>query len=98
MHLSETVRWILAIGLGLLGWWIILLNFAIIYIWFVRRKHHSWVPFLGGVLACVGMGLCPVKPVQRWAFTPLVIDVAFSILMLVVGSIMTLFFRKKKPV
>src|SRR3954454_10039773 len=85
MHAYEIIRWVLSILLGLLGWWIIFLNFAIVYRWYVRGEHHSWVPFLGGFLAFVAMGLCPLPQVQKLAPIPIVVDCVYFVAIITIG-------------
>lgn len=97
MHAHDVVRWVLAIVFGLLGWWIIVMNFAIVYVWFVRKKHHSWVPLVGGFFAFAGTVFCPVPQIQRFAWAPLIIDVVFCISALTIGFLMVLYVRKRKP-
>lgn len=97
MHAHDIARWTAAIVFGLLGWWIIVMNFAIVYVWFVRRKHHSWVPLVGGIFAFAGMVFCPAPQIQRFAWVPLIIDVAFCISALTIGFLMELYVRKRKP-
>src|SRR6476660_2663569 len=85
MHAYEIFRWVLPILLGLLGWWIIFLNFAIVYRWYVRGEHHSWVPFLGGFLALVAMLVCPLPQVQKLAWIPIVVDCVYFVAILTFG-------------
>ena len=96
MNTSDIVHWILALVFGLFGWWLICLNFSVVYFWFVRRKRHSWIPLVGGLCALVGMAFCPLPTVRRFAFWPLFIDAGFCIFALVVGFSMEIYARKKK--
>jgi hypothetical protein len=75
----------LAVPLALLGCWIIILNFVIVYRWYVRREHHSFVPLLGGFLALVGLGICPLPQIQRFAWVPLAVDVVYVVSSVSVG-------------
>lgn len=97
MHASDVFRWVVAIVFGLFGWWLIVVNFAIVYFWFVRRRHASWIPLVGGFFACVGMALCPLSQIQRFAFWPLFIDAGYCILALAIGFFMEIYARRKKP-
>jgi putative effector of murein hydrolase LrgA (UPF0299 family) len=90
------LRWLLAIALGGIGWWIIIMNFAAVYVGLVRREHHSLAPLVGGFFALVGMGICPLLEVWRFAWIPVLVDIGFFITALVVGLLMQLYARKKK--
>jgi hypothetical protein len=91
MHAYDLFRWLLAIVFGLFGCWIILLNFAIVYRWYAHRKHHSWIPLLGGFLACFGMLACPLRQVQRFALMPLMVDIGYVVCVLTIGYATMLF-------
>lgn len=99
MHASDIVRWILALVFGLAGWFIILVNFRIVYVWLVRREHHSWIPLVGGLFVLAGMAFCPLAEIRRFAFWPLFIDVGYCISVLIVGGLIELYawrVRRKK--
>lgn len=85
MHAFDIFRWVLAVPVGLLGWWIIFLNFAIVYREYVRGEHHSWVPFLGGLLAFVGMLVCPLLWVEKLAWIPIAVDCVYFVAILTFG-------------
>src|SRR5262245_31035368 len=93
MHASDIAHWVVAILFGLFGWWLIILNFTIAYVWLVRRKFHSWIPLAGGLFALAGMALCPVPQIRRLAWVPLVIDIGFFISALTIGFLMQLYAR-----
>jgi hypothetical protein len=96
MHASGIFRWVIALLFGLFGWWLIIMNFAGVYAWFVRHKHSSWIPLVGGFFALVGMGLCPLPHIQRLAWIPLVVDFGYFISALVIGLLMELYARRTK--
>jgi hypothetical protein len=96
MSLSVIFHWLAAIVFGLIGWWLIILNFSVVYYWFFRRKHHSWIPLAGGFIALLGMAFCPLPQIRRFAFLPLIIDTGFCILALAVGFLMELYARRKR--
>lgn len=77
MHVYEAVLWLVALILTLLGGWIIILNFSIWYRWFARGEHHSWIPFVGGFLAMLGMMACPLTSVRKLAWLPLAVDAGY---------------------
>jgi hypothetical protein len=85
MHVYEIFRWVLAVPLTLFGSWIVILNFVIVYRWWARREHHSFVPLFGGFLAFIGLGLCPLRQVQRFAWVPLAVDIVYCVLTLTIG-------------
>ena len=100
MHAYDIFRWVVAILFGLFGWWLIILNFTVVYVWLVRRKHHSWIPLVGGVFALVGMAFCPVPQIRRFAFLPLFIDTGYCIAVMTIGGLMELYAwraKKKNP-
>lgn len=82
--------------LGGFGWVVIINNFAVVYVWLVRREHSSSVPLVGGFFAMVGMGFCPAQLVQRFALVPLFVDVGYFIITSVIGLLMMFLGRKKK--
>lgn len=95
MHASEIFRWVGTLVFGAFGGWLIFLNFKIVYVWLVRKKHHSWIPLVGGFLAFFGMGLCPLPQVQRLAWIPLAVDVSYCVLALGIGILMVCFARRR---
>jgi hypothetical protein len=95
MHAPEIFRWVVAVVFGLFGWFVISVNFRIVYAWLVRREHHSWIPLVGGFFALAGMALCPLTQVRALAWMPLAIDVGYCISMLAAGLVMACFARGK---
>jgi hypothetical protein len=87
MNMLTLLRWLASIGLSLAGTWIIILNFWTVVIWHTRRKHHSWVPLLGGFVAFIGVALCPYDPIAKRAWVPLSIDVGFIVMVFVIAGI-----------
>jgi hypothetical protein len=85
MHAIDLLRWLIAVPLGLLGWWIVFLNFWIVVVWIRRREHHSFTPLLGGFIAFIGMGISPQPQIQKLAWLPLGIDAGWCALMLIIG-------------
>jgi hypothetical protein len=90
MHVYEIIRWILALLFGFFGWLLIFVNFKIVYVWLVRREHHSWIPLVGGLFAFAGMGLCPLRPIQKFAWIPAAIDLGYCVSVLMIGLLMQL--------
>lgn len=96
MHASDLFRWTVAVPLVALGVWIIFLNFKIVYVYFARREHHSWVPLVGGFLAFIGLGICPLPQIQKIAWVPLGVDIVYCVLILVIGLVMACFAKSGK--
>ena len=96
MHVYDIFRWIVALVLGLFGWLVIFVNFKVIYVRLRRREYHSWVPLVGGFFACMGMILCPLRQVQRFALVPLGVDTVLCILVLAIGFLTLCFARKRR--
>ncbi len=66
--------WALAAVLLLVGGYVIIMNWAIVFHWLVKKKHSSWAPLVGGVLAAVGLANLPVEAVAKYWYVPLIID------------------------
>jgi hypothetical protein len=73
-EIFETTRWVaggVALGLGgltSLGNWMTLIGLI------VTRGRSSFVPFIGGVLAAIGLLILPVADLWKWAWIPLFAD------------------------
>jgi len=74
MPMSDFPRWILSGLFGLLGSWIIILNYSMVISWYRHRRHSSRIPLLGGLCLMAGMLASPLPGVTRYAWVPLVID------------------------
>ena len=85
MHDYTLLRWAATLVLGLFGGFLIFINIRILYTWIARRKHHSWIPLVGGFVAMVGMGVCPLRQVRQLAWVPLAIDISYCVFMLAAG-------------
>jgi len=72
--MSDFPRWILSGLFGLLGSWIIILNYSMVISWYRHRRHSSRIPLLGGLCLMAGMLASPLPGVTRYAWVPLVID------------------------
>ncbi|HET6384299.1 MAG TPA: hypothetical protein VFJ58_12975 [Armatimonadota bacterium] len=69
------VRWIEGSGLVLASLWIMSLNWAVVWTIHVAKKRaSSWIPLLGGSLGALGIALLPVPAVNRWWWTPFLLD------------------------
>jgi hypothetical protein len=59
---------------GVLGVFIVIANWAIVYDTYVRKRPRSWVPLLGGLCVAVGATALPVRDVQGYLWIPFVAD------------------------
>jgi hypothetical protein len=58
--------WVLSVVLLLVGGFVIIMNWVIIYYALVKKKHSSWVPLVGGVFAAVGLAILPITGVAKY--------------------------------
>ena len=76
-----SLRWILAAPLLLLFLWAAVFNLWVVVlicrnaISGERKRVPSFCPLVGGVAGGVGLYLCPVEGVSRYAWLALVVDV-----------------------
>lgn len=89
-------RWLIAIVFGAFGSFILFVNFRILYVWLLRREHHSGIPFVGGLFLFAGMAFCPVLLVRKHAWAPLAFDFAYWFCILTMGLLLTWWGKKKK--
>ena len=90
--------WILPSLLGVVGCWIIVLNFSVVFLWYVRREHHSFIPLLGGCLAGLAMLACPLPGVVKLAWIPLIVDFGclYSVLSFIYAVVVLKCFSKSE--
>lgn len=60
--------------LMLLGGFIMVMNWGVVFQWLWKRKHSSWIPFVGGGLAAVGSAVLPYSTVNGFWWLPLLVD------------------------
>jgi hypothetical protein len=96
MHISDLLRWILAVVFGLFGWWMISANFWIVYAWLARRQRGSMIPPLGAFFALAGMAFCPLIQIRRLAWIPVAVDLGFFFSVMAIGFLMHLFAERAK--
>src|SRR5262245_12285583 len=94
MQTSEVLAWIVSGFLALIGAWAIFGNYSVVILWYVRRKHGSLAPLMGGVFFGIAMLLCPLPGLRRWAWIPLVVDL--GCLYLFGGWLYHFVFKKRK--
>ncbi|MGA2138990.1 MAG: hypothetical protein ABSH14_09040 [Verrucomicrobiia bacterium] len=95
----DIFRWVVTVVFalfGLLGWWIIIMNFWSVYVWFARRERHSSIPLFGGIFAFVGMLGCPLPQIQKFFWIPLVVDIGYFLLSTIFGLTIAFFARRKR--
>jgi hypothetical protein len=73
-ELFEILRWLAGGGALALGGLISLGNWVTLIGIIVTKGRSSFVPFIGGVLAAIGMLILPVADFWRWAWIPLFAD------------------------
>jgi len=49
-------------------------NLAIVYRWFVLKRHGSLVPLIGGAAGATACFLLPADWLRHWWFVPLLVD------------------------
>ncbi len=66
--------WALSVVLLLVGGFVIIMNWVIIYYSLVKKKHSSWAPLAGGVFAAVGLAILPIAGVAKYWYVPVIVD------------------------
>jgi len=64
----DILRIIVIVVLGGIGLYIIVSNWAILVLGFLKKEHHSFSPFLGGGLLAGTIILTPIWPLWWLAF------------------------------
>ena len=54
--------------------WAILGNYVYIFQWYIKRKHSSQIPFIGGILGSIGLVISPVNSLNQYWWIPLFLD------------------------
>lgn len=54
-------QWVISVTLILAGFYIAVMNWAIVVAWLKSNRQRSGVPFVGGMLAALGIALLPVE-------------------------------------
>lgn len=94
MHLSDILRWLLAVVIGMFGWVMVSVNIRILFAWFVRKERGSMIFPVGGFFALLGMALCPLTQIRRFAWIPVAVDMGVFYSAMVIGLLMHLFVRR----
>ena len=56
------------------GLFLIIMNWMIVYSIYVKKQHSSWVPLLGGLFCLVGLAGLPIEGIEKFWWVPLTID------------------------
>ena len=70
----QVLLFVVSAALLLVGGYVSLMNWMVIVNWLRTRKHSSWIPLFGGVLAMLGVALIPIAGARSYWWLPLVID------------------------
>jgi len=57
-----------------IGSFVIVMNWCALASWYLRRKHVSWIPLVGGAFAAIGMALLPLPAIRAFWWIPFLID------------------------
>ena len=68
------IQLVFASVLLIAGSFIVVMNWFVVIHWFTRRKHSSWIPLAGGILASIGIITLPYAPVRLFFWIPLIVD------------------------
>lgn len=56
------------------GGYVVVMNWLVVFQWLITKKHSSWTPLVGGVIAAFGVALIPSDAASRYWWLPLVLD------------------------
>jgi hypothetical protein len=90
----DNLRWAIGVAALILGGMISLGNWITLIGVIVTKRSSSFVPFVGGVLAAIGIFVLPISGLWKWAWIPLVADL--QSLPITVWTCVTLFLKKNK--
>jgi len=72
--MMATLQVIVGGVLMLLGGFIVVMNWGVVFRWLWKRKHSSWIPVVGGGLAAAGSAILPYSSLNALWWVPLVVD------------------------
>lgn len=58
----------------MIGVFFVIVNWMIVYNAYVKNKHSSWVPLLGGLFVAIGLSALPYESIQNYLWVPFIID------------------------
>ena len=74
MDVEELGDWVLAGVPILLGGWVFLMNWLIVFRYFLSRRKSSMYPFAGGLLVGAGLWIAPSESLNSVWWIPLALD------------------------
>lgn len=72
----QTAAEVLSAVFVFLAGWIILANWACVFLSYFGKKHYSTIPLIGGIFGCIGCLLSPFETLNEFWWVPLVADIA----------------------
>jgi hypothetical protein len=88
----DILRWAIGVAALILGCMISLGNWITLIGVIVTKRSSSFVPFVGGVSAAIGIFVLPISGLWKWAWIPLVAD--FQSLPITAWTCAMLFLKK----
>ena len=67
-------RWTAIAWLGIVGGFLVVMNWGTLVVVLIERRHISFVPYLGGLLVCGALAAVPVESLRWWAPAMLLLD------------------------
>lgn len=90
----DILRWAIGVAALILGGMISLGNWITLIGVIVTKRSSSFVPFVGGDLAAIGIFVLPISGLWKWAWIPLVAD--FQSLPITASTCAMLFLKKTR--
>ena len=69
------LRWLISIPLLSVGAYVTFGNYWMIFLSYKTKRHHSLIPFLGGIFFATGAFVAPSKHFSHWWWAPLFVDI-----------------------
>jgi H+/Cl- antiporter ClcA len=68
------MMWAISLILICVGGYVVVMNWFVVFQWMFAKKHSSWIPLVGGVIAALGVGLIPNTEARSYWWIPLILD------------------------